>query len=76
MRGRTFSEGSSAYDWGIGNYWNGVPWTDGGLGRTDFWVDEIILATDMEGYGAPDTLDDGGRPYIPSNMRVNEFAED
>lgn len=71
--GPTFPEGASIMDWGIGDYWNGVPWTDGAPGRTDFWIDEIILATDIEGYGAPTTLDSDGRPYIKASVRVEDF---
>lgn len=73
MNGPTMSPGSSVKDWGIGDYWNGVPWTDGKAGRTDFWIDDIIIASDLEGYGAPNTLDDGGRPYISSKTRVSDF---
>lgn len=71
--GKTFSAESSVYDWGIGDYWNGVPWSDNQSGRTDFWIDEIIMATDMEGYGAPTTLDSGDRPYISPDARVVDF---
>lgn len=70
----TFDDNSSTYDWGIGNYWNGVPWTDGNAGRTEFWIDEIILATDMPGYGAPTAVDVEGHPYIPANLRVGDLA--
>ncbi|MEW7277520.1 heparin lyase I family protein [Aquimarina sp. 2201CG1-2-11] len=72
-KGPTFPEEASIMDWGIGDYWNGVPWTDGEAGRTAFWIDEIILATDIEGYGAPTTLDKGGRPYINASARVKDF---
>ena len=73
VTGRPFSEGSSVFDWGIGNYWNGIPWTDGVSGRTDFWIDEIIFATDMDGYGAPKTKDSGGRPFIHPDVRVKDL---
>jgi len=71
--GKTFPEGASIKDWGIGDYWNGIPWTDGEDGRTDFWMEEIILASDMDGYGAPDTEDADGRAYISSETRVADF---
>lgn len=64
--GATLSDPSySIAEWGLGNIWNGAPYTDGGPATTgDFWVDELMVATDADGYGgAPDT-DSGGRPYI------------
>lgn len=73
MNGPTMSPGSSVKDWGIGDYWNGVPWTDGEAGRTDFWIDDIIIASYMDSNGTPNTLDDGGRPYISSKTRVSDF---
>lgn len=68
---------NSAYkieEWGIGDYWNGVPWTDGQLSTTDsFWMDDVIIATDYPGYGAPNTVDSGGRPYISNATTVNNI---
>jgi hypothetical protein len=72
--GPTVSSGNSLAHWGFGTYWNGVHYTDGSAGREDFWVDEVICATDIEGYGAPNTLDSGGRPYITSTTYVGDFA--
>jgi hypothetical protein len=58
-------------EWGIGDYWNGVPWTDGQPSTTDsFWMDDVIIATDYTGYGAPQTVDSGGRPYISNAVTV------
>jgi hypothetical protein len=58
-------------EWGLGDYWNGVPWTDGGGSRTDLlWMDDVIIATDYTGYGAPLTVDSGGRPYISTAATV------
>gem|GEM_PF-2061515 len=73
--GPTTVAGASMREWGIGDYWNGVPWTDGRPGRTDFWVDEVIVASDAPGYGAPTGVDGGGRAYIPSCMRVADLSE-
>ncbi len=71
--GPTTVEDAALVQWGIGDYWNGVPWTDGEEGRTDFWNDEILVAADIEGYGAPTATDDGGRPYIPPCARVADL---
>lgn len=73
VTGRTLVEGASIKSWGIGDYWNGIPWTDGEAGRTDFWMDEVILASDMEGYGAPTGEDSGGRSYIDPKTRVADL---
>ncbi|MFW6090068.1 MAG: heparin lyase I family protein, partial [Gemmatimonadota bacterium] len=50
VSGRTTADGVPLQVWGLGDYWNGVPWTDGEPGRTDFWVDDVIVASDAEGY--------------------------
>lgn len=64
--GATLSDPSYGIaEWGLGNIWNGVPYTDGDVGTTgDFWVDELMVATDSEGYGGAPDVDAGGRPYI------------
>ena len=74
VTGRTTVAGASLVEWGLGDYWNGVPWTDGAPGRTDFWIDEIIVASDADGYDAPTGVDSGGRPYIPSCTRVADLT--
>jgi len=68
--------GNAIREWGMGNYWNGVPYTDliGDSTREDFWLDEVIVATDVDGYGAPTTTDAGGRLYIAPTTRVGDFA--
>lgn len=71
--------GNSSYkiaQWGMGNYWNGVPYTDstGDSTREDFWLDEVIIASDIDGYGAPTTTDSGGRIYISPTTTVGDFA--
>ena len=53
---------------GIGDYWNGVPWTDGGADRDYFYVDTLEVYADIAGYGAPTGLDSGGRTYIESEV--------
>jgi hypothetical protein len=69
---------NSAYklkEWGIGSYWNGVPWTDGDVSRTDmFWVDDMIVATDYPGYGAPTTQDSGGRYFIHPDATAEDVG--
>jgi len=55
-------------DVGIGDYWNGVPWTDGGADRDYFYLDTIEVFSDIAGYGAPSGRDAGGRVYIASEV--------
>ncbi|RZS93374.1 heparin lyase I family protein [Aquimarina brevivitae] len=73
VQGKNITSGASLKDWGLGDYWNGIPWTDGEAGRTDFWVDEIIIASDINGFGAPTTKDSQGNVYIASGVRVADF---
>lgn len=55
----------------LGNYWNGVPWTDGSAGHTNaFWMDDVIVASDYPGFGAPTATDSGGRTYISPTATV------
>jgi hypothetical protein len=61
-------------EWGIGNIWNGVPYTDGNESRTNaFWMDDVIVATDYPGYGAPLTQDSGGRYFIDPTIGVGDL---
>ena len=73
VTGATVTAANSIASWTIGDYWNGIPYTDGGAGRDEFWMDEVILATDVDGYGEPTTTDSGGRPYISSTTKVSDF---
>jgi hypothetical protein len=73
VTGETTAAGAAIVEWGLGDYWNGVPWTDGQPGRTDFWIDEVIVATDADGYSGPSTTDSGGHAYIPSCVRVADL---
>ena len=74
VTGPTTVTGASLVEWGLGDYWNGVPWTDGAPGRTDFWIDEIVVASDADGYDVPTGVDSGGRPYIASCTRVADLG--
>ena len=56
------SAGIAIDEWGFGDYWNGS-WYQGG-GTDSFWVDDVIIATDMDGYGAPTGRDSFGNPFI------------
>jgi hypothetical protein len=58
-------------EWGIGDYWNGIPWTDGAVGRDTFYVDEIIVASDANGYGAPSATDAAGNLMIGKDILVS-----
>ena len=75
VEGRTVGPATALIEWGLGDYWNGVPWTDGAEGRTDFWVDEIIVASDADGYDAPTGVDSGGRTYIAPCTRVADLPD-
>ncbi len=59
----------------MGDYWNGIPYTPtiGDSSIADFWLDEVIIASDIDGYGAPTTLDSGGRPYISPNTVAGDL---
>lgn len=68
------SQATGLNEWGIGDYWNGVPWTDGGEGREHFYVDDIIVAADIDGYGAPTSFDSFGNKYISPMVSVNQIS--
>lgn len=62
---------SAAYNinsFGIGDYWNGVPWSDGGADRDYFYVDSLAVYSDIAGYGAPAGRDSGDRVYIATEV--------
>lgn len=60
-------------EWGLGSYWNGTPWTDGAAGRDFFYVDEVIVATDVSGYGEPTATDSNGYKMIGTTVRNRDF---
>lgn len=60
--------------WGVGDYWNSVPWTDGAPGRDDLYLDEIMIASDVAGYGAPTGIDANGNAYIATTTLAGDFA--
>lgn len=60
-------------DWGLGDYWNGSPWTDGSAGRDTFYVDEVVVATDISGFGAPTATDSNGYPMIGVDVKNKYF---
>lgn len=60
--------------WGIGDYWNGVPWTNGTTATDSFWIDDIILATDYGPYGGILTQDSGGRLWIPPTLTYQDIC--
>ncbi|MEC7518871.1 MAG: hypothetical protein VYE22_03345 [Myxococcota bacterium] len=47
--------------------------TDGAAGRTDFWIDEVIVASDAPGYDPPTGVDSEGHPYIAPCTRVADL---
>ncbi len=70
----TVSAGNSIAQWGIGDYWNGCPYTDGAADRTHFWMKDVIICTDAPGYTAPTDVDGGGRTYIAPTRQPRDFA--
>jgi len=60
--------------WGIGDYWNGIPWTNGTTATDSFWIDDIILASDYGPYGGILKQDSGGRLYIPDSLTVRDIC--
>lgn len=69
------SDGATGLDkWGLGDYWNGIPWTDGAEGRDEFYIDNLIVASDLPGYGAPTGVDANGNPYIDPNTRAEDLT--
>lgn len=71
--GRNVTSGNSIAQWGIGDYWNGVPYTDGEAGRLDFWAREFIIASDIDGYGIPTGTDADGNIFIDPATTVAEL---
>lgn len=67
------STATSIKEYGLGDYFNGTPWTDGTAGRNFFYVDEVLVATDIGGYGAPTALDSNGYPMIGTSVRNRDF---
>jgi len=65
--------GSALREWGMGDYWNGVPYTDGAANRGTFWIKQVIAATDVEGYGAPNGLDNMGNIFIDPSTKVADL---
>lgn len=62
-------------EWAIGTHFNGGHYSDtGDSSHKAFYVDDVIVASDMPGYGAPGTTDSGGRPFIDPSIRAGDFA--
>lgn len=65
--------GDSLNEWGIGDYWNGCPFTDGSA-ATHFFVKDIIIATNAPGFTAPTDVDGAGNIFIAPTRIPREFA--
>lgn len=72
VTGANVTAANAIREWGIGDYWNGVPYTNGSA-TLHQWLIEVIAATDKAGYGAPTTVDSFGNPYIDPALRVSDF---
>lgn len=67
--GANVAASSSLIEWGMGNYWNGVPYTNGSASLSQ-WIREVIIATDIDGYGAPTGRDSANRIFIDPSTTV------
>jgi hypothetical protein len=74
VSGANVSPGNSLAEWGIGPYWNGIPYTDGAPGREEFFVRDFILASDIEGCEAPTGIDSLGNIYIDPAITASELS--
>lgn len=61
-------------EWGIGDYFNGVPYVDGISMTGHYWIQDVIIATDLDGYGAPNATDAGGNVYIKPSWTPGDFS--
>lgn len=73
VTGANVSTGNSIAEFGIGDYFNGIPY-DSGSASLSQWVRELIIATDVSGYGAPNGVDSGGRAYIDPTTSVSDLT--
>lgn len=73
VSGANVQAANNIKEWGIGDYWNGVPYTNGSA-TLHQWIRELIIATDVSGYGAPTGVDGGGRVYIDPTTTVAELS--
>jgi hypothetical protein len=71
--GANISSGNSLNEWGIGDYWNGLPYTNGSAALSQ-WVREVIIATDVSGYGAPTGIDSSGNVFIDPSTTVASLS--
>jgi hypothetical protein len=74
VSGANVSPGNALAEWGIGPYWNGIPYTDGTPGREEFFVKDFILASDIDGYEAPTGIDSLGNTYIDPATTASELS--
>lgn len=68
------SVGNSIAQWGIGDYWNGCPYTDGAPNRTYFWLRDVMIATNAPGFTAPTDTDGLGNIYIAPTRIPKDFT--
>jgi len=70
----TVSSGNSIAQWGIGDYWNGCPYTDGGANRSHFWMKDVMIATNAAGFTAPTDTDGSGNIFIAPTRIPRDFS--
>lgn len=61
-------------EWAIGTHFNGVQFTDGEPGRSELWIDDVIIASDAPGYDLPSGVDSAGRPFISPDTTSGDLA--
>lgn len=70
----TVSLNNTIAQWGIGDYWNGCPYTDGVANRSHFWMKDVMIATNAPGFAAPTDTDPLGNAYIAPTRIPRDFA--
>jgi hypothetical protein len=70
---RTVADGvASIVEFRLGDYFNGTPFNDGTF-TPYFYVDDLIIATDVVGYGTPDGRDAANNPMIGAAPTLIDF---
>lgn len=69
LTGANVGASGALTEFGMGNYWNGVPYTNGSADLSQ-WLRELIVATDVSGYGAPTGRDASNRVFIDPSTTV------
>lgn len=74
LTGQNVTSGNSLKGWGVGNYFNGIPFLTGDPNQDTFWIRNIIIASDIDGFDVPTGLDDEGNIFIDPNTDIAELT--